>query len=102
MASRPRLREKGPSAPSRGENRRSNTRRLSPTVLRRTKRRRAPKLLHVGRLIADPGLKGRRVAWTIQVWKGGPHRARAASTPVNRGVEGGRTLPTALPPRDGS
>src|ERR1700687_451257 len=65
LNSRPRLREKGPSAFSAQQNSLLNKLRLLPGLYPKVHKRRAPKLLHVGRRIS--AIQGRRVGeWLEQ------------------------------------
>ena len=98
LNSRPRLREKGPSALSAQQNSLLNKLRLLPAHYPEVHERRAPKLLHVGRRISV--IQGRRVGeWheqhrfasserAIALRTHGCDRAAASTSPGE--VDGGR------------
>src|SRR6266853_1523297 len=90
LNSRPRLREKGPSALSVQQNSLLNKPRLLPAHSPKTQERRAPKLLHVGRRIS--AIQGRRVGeWLEQHRSASCERAAASTSPGE--VDGGRDRP---------
>ncbi len=99
LNSRPRLREKGPSALSVQQNSLLNKHRLLPAHYPKTHERRAPKLLHVGRRIS--AIQGRRVGEWLEQHRSasgervirssrthGCDRAAASTSPGE--VDGGR------------
>src|SRR6478609_6823981 len=92
LNSRPRLREKGPSALSAQQNSRLNKLRLLPAHYPEMHERRAPKLLHVGRRIS--AIQGRRVGeWLEQ------HRSASGERAIALHQRMGATVPLRRPRR---